>query len=52
MKIELSAEELHILVTAIKAITIKGEDAVRVGQLITRLEKAFGKQAEKEGVQY
>ena len=49
MKIELNVEELHMLVQAMKNITIKGEDAVRVGKIITKLDNAFGKAAEKEG---
>tara|TARA_R100001443_G_scaffold41580_1_gene55018 strand:+ start:10508 stop:10666 length:159 start_codon:yes stop_codon:yes gene_type:complete len=48
LKVELSADELHILKTAIEIMGIKGKDAPRVAKILQRLSTAFEKQVAKD----
>jgi len=48
MKIELDADSIRMLVMALEELTIKGKDAIVVGNMITRLDRNFKKQVEKD----
>ena len=48
MKVELSADQLHILKTALEVMAIKGKDAPRVAKILQRLATAFEKQVAKD----
>ena len=47
MRIELSADELFVIKQALEAVTIKGKDALSVGKLLERIDKAFEKESIK-----
>ena len=48
MKIDLDIQTLEIINVALKNMTIKGEDAVVIAQVITKLQTAFEKEIAKQ----
>lgn len=49
MKVELDLQNLHIIVQALNASQIKGEDAILFAKLLEKLTKAFEKEQAKDG---
>ena len=43
MKVELSQDDLQVLIMSIEAMTIKGKDAPVIAKLILKLSKSFEK---------
>ena len=48
MKVDLSAEDLHIIIQAMENMTIKGKDAPLVAKVIGKVERAFSKEVAKQ----
>ena len=48
MKVELSAQDLNIIVQSLTSATIKGSNAIEFGKLLERLTKNFEKEVAKE----
>ena len=48
LKVELSAQDLNIIVQSLTSATIKGSNAIEFGKLLERLTKNFEKEVAKE----
>ena len=48
MRVELKADELHLIKQAVDQVVIKGKDAPVVAKLISKIDNAFAKAVEKE----
>ena len=48
MKVELLADDLHIIKQSLETMTIQGKDAKVIGILLEKIEKAFSKEVEKQ----
>ena len=48
MKIELDADDMHLIILALENLTIKGKDAHKIAKFLTRISAAFKRQVDKE----
>ena len=48
MRVELKADELHLIKQAVDQVVIKGKNAPVVAKLISKIDNAFAKAVEKE----
>ena len=46
-KVELDVQELQFIVSALKSVTIKGEDGAYVGTVIKKIDDIFTKEVKK-----
>ena len=48
MRVELSAEELNVILQSLQQLTIQGKDAVALAAVITKVQSSLEKQLKKE----
>jgi len=48
LRIELSAEELNVILQSLQQLTIQGKDAIALAAVITKVKSAFEKEMKKE----